>query len=47
MPSEGDWIIQIEKDKGELNLQLSEEEIRAMSNYKFQKLIRDKIENIR
>ena len=44
MPSEGDWIIQIEKDKSELNLQLSEEEIRAMSNYKFKKLIRDKIE---
>ena len=45
-PSEGDWIFQIKRDMADLKLELSEAEIKAMSNYQFKNLIRKKIEKL-
>ena len=46
LPSEGDWILQVKKDLTDLNLELSDSEIRSMSHYQFKKLIRNKIEEL-
>ena len=45
-PSEGDWVHQIRKDMTELKLELSEEDIKSMSQYKLKSLIRNRIENL-
>ena len=45
-PAEGDWIHQIKKDLADLKLELSEEEISSMSNYKFKRMIRHSNENL-
>ena len=45
-PSEGDWVHQIRKDMADLKLELSEADIRSMSQYKFKNLIRNKMENL-
>ena len=34
-PNVHDWVWQIEKDKADLNLQMSEEKIKAMSKHQF------------
>ena len=40
-----DRVHQIDKDKEELNLELSDEEIRSMTKQQFKKLLKQKIEN--
>ena len=42
-PSKGDWVHQIQKDMTDLKMQQSEDEIRSMSNYKFKKIVKEKI----
>ena len=42
-PSEGDWILQVRKDMADINLDLSEAEIKSMSKYMFKKLVKQKI----
>ena len=42
-PSEGDWVLQVRKDMTDINLDLSEEEIKSMSKYMFKKLVKQKI----
>ena len=37
---------QIDKDKEELNLELSDEEIRSMTKQQFKKLLKEKIEKL-
>ena len=38
-----DWVLQVQKDFGECNINLSEDEIARMSKYRFKKLIKEKI----
>ena len=45
-PSDGDWVYQIEKDKADIKLELSEAEIQSMSKYQFKKMVKQKIENL-
>ena len=45
-PSIHDWVHQIDKDKEELNLELSDEEIRSMTKQQFKKLLKQKIEKL-
>ena len=45
-PSEHDWVVQIEKDKKELNLKMSDSEIKKMSKRQFKKIVKTKIEKL-
>ena len=45
-PSDGDWVNQIEKDKADIELELSEAEIKSMSKYRFKKLVKQKVERL-
>ena len=38
-----DWVVQIEKDKNEIGLSLSDEDVATMSKWRFKKLLRQKI----
>ena len=40
----GDWVEQLEKDKKELNLQLTDDDVRTFSQEQFRKVIQEKIE---
>ena len=40
----GDWVEQLEKDKKELNLQLTDDDVRSFSQEQFRKVIQEKIE---
>ena len=40
----GDWVVQLDKDKKELNLQLTDDDIRTFSQDQFRKIVQEKIE---
>ena len=45
-PSEHDWVHQLEKDKVDINLQLSESQIKKMTKCQFKKIVKVKIESL-
>ena len=42
-PTTKDWVLQIEKDKKDLNLTIDDEEVSKMSKYKFKQIVQKKI----
>ena len=42
-PNVHDWVWQIEKDKADLNLQMSEEKIKTMSKHQFKEIVKQKV----
>ena len=42
----GDWVEQLEKDKKEQNLQLTDDDVRTFSQEQFRKFIQEKIEQV-
>ena len=42
-PVNKDWTIQIEKDKSEINILLTDHEVQNMSKGKFKKMLKEKI----
>ena len=45
-PSVHDWALQIEKDRADINLQISENEIKLMSKEQFRNIVQQKIEKV-
>ena len=45
-PSKHDWVHQLEKDKVDINLQLSESQIKKMTKFQFKKIVKVKIESL-
>ena len=45
-PSNGDWVLQVKKDKKDIGLNISEEEIRSMSKDRFKSIVKQKIEKL-
>ena len=43
-PSEHDWVLQLERDKKEINLQLSESQMKQMTKDQFKRIVKTKIE---
>ena len=42
-PGKNDWVLQIAKDKKELKINLSDEQVKKMSKYKFKEIVMSKI----
>ena len=45
-PSVGDWVCQVKKDMTDINLQLSESEIKSLSKFQFQVIVKQKIQTM-
>ena len=43
-PSTHDWVLQVKKDKADLDIQLSEEEIKSMTKLRFKMVVKTKME---
>ena len=42
-PSKNDWVLQIAQDKKDLNMEISDQDVRKMSEMKFKKILKSKI----
>ena len=42
-PSKDDWVMQIEEDKKELQLELTDKDIKKLSKFKFKKILEERI----